>query len=83
MVILKELISIEGRQAFRVNQQVLFDFITNHLGQNQLANFGGAEGQDRLIKPPGRNDASREYIGDRGSYASAVATAKRAESRWS
>lgn len=62
MVMFNQPVSVEVTQAFCVNQQVLFDLITNHLGQNQLADPGGAEGQGCLIKSPGRNDASRKNI---------------------
>jgi hypothetical protein len=58
VVILNQLFSIARLKAFRVSEQVILDLIADHLGQNQLADLGGTQGQGCFIKSPGRDNAS-------------------------
>src|SRR5581483_10971738 len=72
-IVLDELLGVERRQALRVHEQVLFDFITYYLRQHQPADFRCAKRQRGFVESPGRDNSSREDVGIKEEAGSARA----------
>ena len=62
-IVVDQLVGGERRQTLRVQEQIVFHFITHHLRQNELGNPCRTKRQRGLVESPGRDNSSGQDIG--------------------